>query len=165
MGRRAFFRIGLVVSLIWLVFNLFPLWWVIVTAFKPPLAVSQGATYIPFVDFQPTLEAFRDAFSGVRGDFAGPISSSLIVSVVATVLSVFLGAMAAYALVRFQFRIYLLAGLSFAVVSIGGFVLLDQYHRAPGALCAGHRARRRPDRLGLAEHPHPARDRSCATTT
>ena len=136
MGRRAFFRIGLAVSLVWLVFNLFPLWWVVVTAFKPPLAVSQGATYIPFVDFQPTLAAFRDAFSGVRGDFGGPISSSLIVSVVATATSVFLGTMAAYALVRFQFRIYLLAGLSFAVVSIGGFVLLDQYTglRVPYAL-------------------------------
>ena len=80
MGRRAFFRIGLAVSLVWLVFNLFPLWWVVVTAFKPPLAVSQGATYIPFVDFEPTLQAFRDALSGVRGDFGGPISSSVIVA-------------------------------------------------------------------------------------
>ena len=136
MGRRAFFRIGLAVSLVWLVFNLFPLWWVIVTAFKPPLAVSQGATYIPFVDFQPTLQAFREALSGVRGDFGGPIASSVIISTAATALSVFLGAMAAYALVRFRFQIRLLAGLSFAVLSIGGFVLLNQYAglRVPYAL-------------------------------
>ena len=137
MGRRAFFRIGLAVSLVWLIFNLFPLWWVVVTAFKPPLAVSQGATYIPFVDFEPTLQAFRDALSGVRGDFAGPISSSLIVAVAATALSVFLGAMAAYALVRFQFRIRLLAGLSFALVSIGGFVLLDQFTELRGPYALG----------------------------
>ncbi len=96
-----------------------------VTAFKPPLAVSQGATYLPFIDFQPTLNAFRDALSGVRGDFAGPIMSSVSVSVVSTALAVFLGAMAAYALVRFQFRIYLISGLAFGVVSIGGFVLLN----------------------------------------
>jgi len=136
MGRRAFFRLGLAVSLVWLVFNLFPLWWVVVTAFKPPLAVSQGATYIPFVDFEPTLKAFRDALSGVRGDFGGPIASSVIVSIAATALSVFLGAMAAYALVRFEFRIRLLAGLAFAFISIGGFVLLDLYTelRVPYAL-------------------------------
>jgi multiple sugar transport system permease protein len=136
MERRVYFRTGLIVSLVWLIFCVFPLWWVIVTAFKPPLAVSQGATYIPFVDFEPTLQAFRDALSGVRGDFGGPISSSVIVSILATALSVFLGAMAAYALVRFHFRIKLLAGLTFAVLSIGGFVLLDQYTamRVPYAL-------------------------------
>ena len=131
MGRRVYFRIGFVCTLVWLVFNLFPLWWVVVTAFKPPLAVSQGATYLPFVDFRPTLQAFRDALSGVRGDFAGPIFSSVIVSLIATALSVFLGAMAAYALVRFQFRIRLLAGLGFAAIAIGGFVLLEEYTDLP----------------------------------
>jgi multiple sugar transport system permease protein len=98
---------------------------VLVTAFKPPIAVSQGPTYIPFVDFEPTLQAFRDAFSGIRGDFYGPIVSSIMVAVTATALSVFLGSMAAYALVRFEFRIRLLAGVIFAVIAIGGFVLLN----------------------------------------
>lgn len=119
--------IGLVFCLFWLFVSFFPLYWVFITAFKPPLAVSQGATYIPFVDFQPTLQAFRDALSGIRGDFFGPIMSSVMISTVATVLSVFLGAMAAYALVRFEFRIRLISGLVFAVISIGGFVLLKEY--------------------------------------
>lgn len=126
MTMQGYRRIGLIGALLWLFFCLFPLWWVVVTAFKPPMAVSQGATYIPFWDFQPSLHAFRDALSGVRGDFAGPIISSLIVSVLSTGLSVFLGAMAAYALVRFQFRIRLLAGLAFGVIAIGGFAWLNQ---------------------------------------
>ena len=116
---------GLVLCLVWLFFAAFPLYWVAVTAFKPPLAVSQGTTYIPFVDFQPTLQAFRDAFAGLRGDFWGPIVSSVLISLTATVLSVFLGTMAAYALVRFRFRIRLASGIAFAAISIGGFVLLD----------------------------------------
>ena len=33
--------------------------------------------------------------------------------------------MAAYALVRFPFRVRLLAGVAFAVVAIGGFLLLQ----------------------------------------
>lgn len=126
MGRHGFRRIGLLGALLWLFFCLFPLWWVVATAFKPPLAVSQGATYLPFVDFQPTLQAFRDALSGVRGDFFGPIVSSVIVSVLSTALAVFLGSMAAYALVRFEFRIRLLAGAAFGVIAIGGFAVLNQ---------------------------------------
>lgn len=125
MENRSLRTIGLIFCLVWLFFSFFPLYWVFVTAFKPPLAVSQGATYIPFIDFQPTLQAFRDALSGIRGDFFGPIMSSVLISVTATVLSVFLGSMAAYALVRFQFRIRLLSGLLFGVISIGGFVLLN----------------------------------------
>ena len=125
MENRSLRTIGLIFCLVWLFFSFFPLYWVFVTAFKPPLAVSQGATYIPFVDFQPTLQAFRDALSGIRGDFFGPIMSSVLISITATVLSVFLGSMAAYALVRFQFRIRLLSGLLFGVISIGGFVLLN----------------------------------------
>lgn len=136
MTAQGFRRIGLIAALIWLVFCLFPLWWVLVTAFKPPMAVSQGPTYLPFVDFQPTLTAFREAFSGVRGDFAGPILSSVILSITATALAVFLGAMAAYALVRFTFRIRLLAGVAFAVIAIGGFIWLNQSFavRVPYAL-------------------------------
>lgn len=136
MTAQGFRRIGLIAALIWLVFCLFPLWWVLVTAFKPPMAVSQGPTYLPFVDFQPTLNAFREAFSGVRGDFAGPILSSVILSITATALAVFLGAMAAYALVRFTFRIRLLAGVAFAVIAIGGFIWLNQSFavRVPYAL-------------------------------
>ena len=125
MENRSLRTIGLIFCLVWLFFSFFPLYWVFVTAFKPPLAVSQGATYIPFVDFQPTLQAFRDALSGIRGDFFGPIMSSVLISITATVLSVFLGSMAAYALVRFQFRIRLLSGLLFGIISIGGFVLLN----------------------------------------
>lgn len=126
MESRGFKRIGLIGALIWFFVCMFPLWWVLVTAFKPPLAVSQGATYIPFVDFQPTLQAFRDAASGIRGDFASPIFSSLAISTTATILSVLLGSMAAYALVRFEFRIKLLAGVAFAIIAIGGFVVTNE---------------------------------------
>jgi multiple sugar transport system permease protein len=134
--NRGLRRAGLILCLVWLFFAAFPLYWVVITAFKPPLAVSQGPTYFPFVDYQPTVQAFRDAFAGLRGDFVGPIVSSILISLTATALSVFLGTMAAYALVRFTFRIKLAAGLAFAVISIGGFVLLDTYTplRVPYAL-------------------------------
>ena len=48
-----------VLLLVWAVFVLFPIYWVIITSFKDAAAVNQGPFYIPFVDFQPTLDAWR----------------------------------------------------------------------------------------------------------
>ena len=133
---RGLKRVGLVYCIIWLALFAFPLWWVLVTAFKPPLAVSQGPTYFPFIDFQPTIKAFQVAFSGTRGDFLDAFLNSVFISIASTALSVFFGSMAAYALVRFQFQVRLLSGLIFAVISIGGFLLLNSVLdlRAPTAL-------------------------------
>jgi multiple sugar transport system permease protein len=43
----------------WSLFVIFPIYWVVITAFKDAGAVNQGPFYIPFVDFQPTLDAWR----------------------------------------------------------------------------------------------------------
>jgi multiple sugar transport system permease protein len=48
---------------IWSVFVLFPLYWVVITSFKDAAAVNQGPFYIPFVDFQPNLNAWRAQFN------------------------------------------------------------------------------------------------------
>ncbi|GLQ76005.1 carbohydrate ABC transporter permease [Vibrio penaeicida] len=110
----------------WLLFLLAPFYWVTVTAFKPPQAVNGGATYLPFIDFAPTLDAFREVMSGIRGDFVGPFWHSSLIALVSTALSVLLGSMAAYGIARFEFRIRLLSGFTFAVVGIGGFLLLNE---------------------------------------
>lgn len=124
-GRSALRWFAAVGCGFWLLLVLAPFWWVLTTAFKPPLAVSGGPTYLPFIDFQPTLNAFREALSGIRGDFVGPFIHSTLISLTATGLSVLLGSMAAYGLVRFQFRVRLLSGLLFAVIAIGGYILLS----------------------------------------
>ncbi|MEM6889278.1 MAG: carbohydrate ABC transporter permease [Pseudomonadota bacterium] len=49
--------------IIWSVFVLFPIYWVIITSFKDAAAVNQGPFYIPFVDFSPTLDAWRTQFT------------------------------------------------------------------------------------------------------
>jgi multiple sugar transport system permease protein len=48
---------------IWSLFVLFPIYWVIITSFKDAAAVNQGPNFIPFVDFQPTLDAWRENFT------------------------------------------------------------------------------------------------------
>jgi multiple sugar transport system permease protein len=46
----------------WSGFVLFPLYWVLITAFKDGQIVNEGPYYIPFVDFQPTLDGWRAQF-------------------------------------------------------------------------------------------------------
>jgi multiple sugar transport system permease protein len=48
---------------VWSLFVLFPIYWVIITSFKDAAAVNQGPFYVPFVDFQPTLDAWRSQFN------------------------------------------------------------------------------------------------------
>ena len=48
---------------VWSAFVLFPIYWVIITSFKDAAAVNQGPFYVPFVDFQPTLDAWRVQFT------------------------------------------------------------------------------------------------------
>lgn len=111
--------------LVWFVLTMFPIYWVLVTSFKPPPAVNGGPTYLPFVDFMPTLQAYRDALSGIRGDFFRPFINSTLVGLSATVIAVMFGSMAAYALARFEFRVRLLSGVIFAAAGIGGYLLAN----------------------------------------
>lgn len=107
----------------WFAFTIFPLYWVAITSLKTPPDVVGGPTYLPFVDFQPTMKAWTELLSGIRGEFYANFWSSAIVAVSSAVFATLLGAMAAYALVRFTFRVKLLSGLIFFAVAMGGFLL------------------------------------------
>lgn len=116
-------QIALIGCLAWLAFTLFPLYWVAITSFKSPADVVGGPTYLPFVDFQPTLTAWDELFSGIRGEFFRNFWSSMIVALSASAIATLIGTMAAYALVRFSFRVRLASGIAFFVVSMGGYLL------------------------------------------
>lgn len=118
---RSFATFGL---FFWAFLTLFPLYWVVVTAFKAPPAVNGGPTYIPWVDFQPTLQAWRDIASGLRGNFVGTVTHSTLIGVTASLLATIFGSMAAYALVRFPFRVKLGSGLIFFAIAMGGYLVL-----------------------------------------
>ena len=115
-----------ILSIAWLIFTLFPLYWIFVTSFKSPIAVTGGPTYLPWIDFEPTLNAWSDAFSGSRGDFFATFFNSVWISIAASLIAVVFGSMAAYALVRFQFRVKLLAGIVFASCGMGSYLLAKE---------------------------------------
>ena len=94
------------VLILWSAFVAGPFLWALSTSFKNDAAVVSGATYIPFVDFEPSLEGWRILFSAdTEGvNIAGPYISSLIVTIVSSLISLALGTFAAYGLSRFTFR-------------------------------------------------------------
>ena len=109
--------------LLWLAFTFFPLYWVAITSFKSPLGVVGGPTFIPFVDFEPSLSAWSELLSGQRGQFYNTFIASTIVGLSASLLATAIGSMAAYALVRFDFELKLLTALLFVIVAFGGYLI------------------------------------------
>jgi multiple sugar transport system permease protein len=100
------------VLIVWSLVTLFPLYWTIITSVKPQAAVSAPIpSFIPWVQFAPTLQPFRDIFGegegyGVSGmgDVAQLFRNSFSAAFFSALLAVILGAMAAYALSRFRYR-------------------------------------------------------------
>ena len=79
----------------------FPIYWTLITSFKLPISII-NITYIPWVDFQPSLHAWK-AVGEQSGVFKG-FSNGIIVSLVSSLIAVILGSMAAYGLTRFQYK-------------------------------------------------------------
>ncbi len=92
------------ILLFWLVVVLAPIYWVLITSFKLPIAVRGGSTYIPWVDFQPVLDNWHYVLIEKQADLIKPFKNSLIIALGGTTLAVALGSMAGYALTRFQFK-------------------------------------------------------------
>lgn len=89
---------------LWAVVVLFPLYWVAITSLKLPIQVNQGPFYLPFLDFQPSLHAWRYIFVDVGRDTFRPYMNTVVVSAVSAPLTLLLGTFAAYGLVRFRYR-------------------------------------------------------------
>ena len=93
-----------VALLIWAFVVLFPIYWLFVTSFKTPYQVDKGPFYLPFVDFQPTLDAWRYILVELGNDTLRPYMNTVIVGLSSSVIALVMGAAAAYALVRFSYR-------------------------------------------------------------
>jgi multiple sugar transport system permease protein len=88
------------ILLAWTVWIGYPLYWLVVTPFKP----SARAGNVPFVDFAPTLRSFESTFRP-GSDARLALTNSIVVSVSAACVALVLGAMAGYALARFRYRV------------------------------------------------------------
>jgi multiple sugar transport system permease protein len=89
---------------LWALVCLFPIYWVVITSFKYPIAVFQGPKYFPWIDFQPTLDAWQFLLTGPTSPAVfRSWTNSAILATSSAAIAVLIGAMAGYALTRFRF--------------------------------------------------------------
>jgi len=111
----------------WSLFVLFPIYWLVITSFKTAAAVNEGPFFIPWVDFKPSLHAWKDLFVYDFADTMRAYTNSIVIALSATVLSVFVGSLAAYSLSRIEFAPNLITILYFVVLLIGASVAIGYY--------------------------------------
>ena len=87
-----------VIALFWV---LFPFYWAFLNSIKKPEDTFQ-ATWIPFLQFTPTLEHWISELA--IPEIRQALLNSTIIAIGSATLSVFLGTLAAYALARFYFH-------------------------------------------------------------
>ena len=96
--------VSYVLLVFWAFVVLFPLYWLAITSLKLPIDVDKGPYYLPFVDFQPTLSAWKNILVDLGNDTLRPYGNTVIVGLSSAVIALVMGAAAAYALVRFTYR-------------------------------------------------------------
>ena len=93
-----------ILMIFWAFIVLFPLYWVAVTSLKLPVDVDRGPFYFPFIDFQPTLNAWEYILVELGNDTLRPYLNTVVVGFSSALIALLLGASSAYALVRFTYR-------------------------------------------------------------
>ena len=89
----------------WAFLILFPIYWLIITSLKVASQVAEGPFYLPFVDFKPSLDAWKYILVGdLSNDTLRTFRNTVIVAPGSALLALILGSTAAYALVRFEYR-------------------------------------------------------------
>lgn len=87
---------------LWSLVCLFPLYWLVLASFKSGEAIGTGPRYVPFVDFQPVLEAWSFILLTSNEHLFLRFFNSFFVASVSACLALLIGAMAAYGLTRFH---------------------------------------------------------------
>ncbi|WP_054302906.1 carbohydrate ABC transporter permease [Gemmobacter sp. LW-1] len=90
---------------LWSGFVIFPFLWMLTTSFKTANGVTGGATWLPWLQYQPSLGGWQSLFGGAGGvNIVRPYLNSLVVTLSGSAIALILGTLAAYGLSRFSFR-------------------------------------------------------------
>ena len=123
----------------WAFVVLFPLYWLAITSVKLPIDVADGPFYLPGVDFAPSLHAWRHIFVDLAQDTLRPYLNTVVVALASSLIAVLAGSMAAYALVRIEFRprlgsvLLFVAGVALIIAAVVGLGVAWEIAAAAGA--------------------------------
>ncbi len=96
--------IGAIAVVAIVVIILFPFIWAVITSFKGRLDSLQ-MTFLPFIQFQPTLENWHNELVVVWPETSRALRNSIMIALGASALATSLGTLGGYALARFRFRL------------------------------------------------------------
>jgi multiple sugar transport system permease protein len=102
----------------WTVVCLFPIYWIAVTSIKGLEDIDRPPTYLPFVDFTPSLDAWRFVLGDPYESLVTRFVNSMIVGFAATFLTLVTGGMAIYGLTRFRAALRW-PSIAFASLAVG----------------------------------------------
>ncbi len=105
--------------IVWLIFALFPLYFSLITSIKSLKDVySPTPSFLPFIDFSPTLEAWRGMFKQAAGGrLLFIFKNSGVVAMGSAIGATLLGSLAAYGLARFRFQSWKNEDIGFFFIS------------------------------------------------
>lgn len=92
----------LVAATIVILWTVYPFWWSLICSLKYPKDIFT-ISYIPFLQFEPTLRNWVNEFIRFR-EIRGGLANSVIVATTSSLIALLLGTMAGYALARFRFQ-------------------------------------------------------------
>jgi multiple sugar transport system permease protein len=105
-SRRVRLTTTYILLIVWTIVCLFPIYWLVITSIKEPLAVFQGPKYFPWIDFKPTLDAWKFLTTGPTSSAVfRDWTNSAIMAISSAFFAVAIGALAGYGLTRFRYRL------------------------------------------------------------
>ena len=124
-SSRLITAISYLVLAVFAIFTLFPIYWMFITSVKPESEVGAPTpSFIPWVQYQPTLQPFAAIFGagegyGVSGmgNLVNLFRNSCLSAFFSALIATILGAMAAYALSRFRYHRWTNNNIAFWFVS------------------------------------------------
>lgn len=87
---------------LWALICIFPLYWIALTSLKREPDIITGPYYVPLVDFEPTLEAWKRILADPSDTLFSRYFNSAFVASTATILTLLLSGLAVYGLTRFR---------------------------------------------------------------
>lgn len=111
---------------VWLIITLFPLYWILLTSFKPPSQIAEyPVRYWPRVF---TLENYLDLFK--KSQFGSYLLNSIVVASSAALVATLIALLSAYVLSRFHFRAKSAVMMAFLVTQmIPAFIALGPLYQ------------------------------------
>ena len=106
MMSRLYLALKYGTIVLWSMFVVAPFLWALTTSFKTVNGVTSGPTYLPWLQYEPSLSGWTSLFGGTGGiDIVQPYLNSIIVTLGASTISIVLGTLAAYGLSRFTYQL------------------------------------------------------------